>query len=123
VFEIKIIKISIRFRPPHQCQDSVILRYSKGYAVVVFRPPKRVLLVQLYLSFGYFLYQFSTGKEGLMSVITARTIQSISPKLNPYFIRDSKLKGFVIKVNPSGKLNFVIEVWHDGRSVRRPLRR
>ena len=56
-----------------------------------------------------------------MSVITARTIQSISPKSTPYVIRDSKLKGFAIKVNPSGKLKFVIEVWHDGRSVRRTL--
>lgn len=56
-----------------------------------------------------------------MSVITARTIQSISPKSTPYFIRDPKLKGFATKVNPPGKQKFVIEVWHDGRSVRSSL--
>lgn len=56
-----------------------------------------------------------------MSVITARSIQSISPRPTPYFIRDSKLKGFAIKVNPSGRLKFVIEVWHGGRSIRKTL--
>ena len=56
-----------------------------------------------------------------MSVITAHTIQSISPRQTPYFIRDSKLKGFAIKVNPSGRLKFVIEVWHGGRSIRKTL--
>ncbi len=56
-----------------------------------------------------------------MPVITARTIKSICLKSTPYFIRDTKLKGFAIKVNPSGKLKFVAEVWHGGCSVRKTL--
>ncbi len=56
-----------------------------------------------------------------MSNITAKTISSIRPKVTPYFIRDKKIRGFAVKVNPSGSIKFVVELWHDDRSIRKLL--
>jgi hypothetical protein len=56
-----------------------------------------------------------------MTSITARKLNSVRPKLKPYFIRDNSVIGFAVKVNASGTIKFIAEVWHEGRSVRKTL--
>ena len=56
-----------------------------------------------------------------MTTITIRTLQSATPKLVPYFIRDDKVKGFAAKVNPSGSIKLIAEVRHEGRTVRKTI--
>lgn len=56
-----------------------------------------------------------------MANITVRLLKSSRAKASPYFIRDSKVKGFAAKVNTSGSIKFVAEVWHEGRTVRKTL--
>jgi hypothetical protein len=56
-----------------------------------------------------------------MVSITTKTLQSIQPKSTPYFIRDSRVKGFALKLNPSGRVKFIAETWQDGRSIRKIL--
>jgi intergrase/recombinase len=53
--------------------------------------------------------------------ITSRTLTTTRPKSVAFFIRDSKVKGFAIKVNPSGSMKFIAEIYHNGRSVRKTL--
>jgi integrase len=45
----------------------------------------------------------------------------MKPKTSPYFIRDNRFKGFAVKVNTSGSIKFIAEVWHNGRSIRKTL--
>ncbi|BHH85721.1 hypothetical protein LA52FAK_40100 [Desulforhopalus sp. 52FAK] len=56
-----------------------------------------------------------------MITITARILQSAHPKLTPYFIRDTEVKGFVGKVNPSGSIKLIAEVRHEGRTFRKTI--
>lgn len=56
-----------------------------------------------------------------MPSITTRSLKSVKPKSSPYFIRDNRVKGFAVKVNASGSLMFIAEIWHNGRSVRKTL--
>ncbi len=56
-----------------------------------------------------------------MPNITSRTLTTTRPKPVAFFIRDSKVKGFAIKVNPSGTIKYIAEVYHNGRSVRKTL--
>lgn len=56
-----------------------------------------------------------------MPNITQRTLSTTRPKSVAFFIRDSKVKGFAIKVNPSGSMKYIAEVYHNGRSVRKTL--
>ena len=56
-----------------------------------------------------------------MPNITVKTIQSIRPKPVPFFIRDSKIQGFAIKVNTSGSIKYIAEIFHDGKSTRKTL--
>ena len=56
-----------------------------------------------------------------MPNITQRTLSTTHPKSVAFFIRDTKVKGFAIKVNPSGSMKYIDEVYHDGRSVRKTL--
>jgi len=42
--------------------------------------------------------------------ITLKVLQSVEPQSKPYFIRDTKVKGFAIKVNPSGSIKIIAEV-------------
>ncbi len=56
-----------------------------------------------------------------MPNITLRTLSTTRPKPVAFFIRDSKVKGFGIKVNPSGSMKYIAEVYHNGRSVRKTL--
>lgn len=53
--------------------------------------------------------------------ITTRTLNKLKPAAQPYFLRDTTLNGFGVKVNTSGKISFISEVWHDGRSYRKTL--
>jgi len=56
-----------------------------------------------------------------MNTITDKNLRQISPATKAYFIRDSKLKGFGVKVNPSGSIKFIAEVWYEGKSYRRTV--
>ena len=56
-----------------------------------------------------------------MTNITTRKLNSTQPKSSPYLIRDNKVRGFAVKVNTSGSIKFIAEVWHDGRSIRKTL--
>ena len=56
-----------------------------------------------------------------MTNITTRTIEKVCPKSIPFFIRDTKLKGFAVKVNPSGSIKYIAEVFHAGRSHRKTI--
>jgi len=56
-----------------------------------------------------------------MAKITSRTLKSATPKSSVYFIRDSELKGFALRVFPSGTIKYVVEVWSNGRSHRKTL--
>lgn len=56
-----------------------------------------------------------------MSKITSKTLREAVPKSTAYFIRDSKLKGFAVKVNPSGSVKFIAEVFHEGKSKRKTV--
>jgi hypothetical protein len=49
-----------------------------------------------------------------MTIITTRQLNSIKPKLSPFFLRDSKVTGFGVKVNPAGSIKFTAEVRHGG---------
>ncbi len=53
--------------------------------------------------------------------ITNRTLSNLKPSEKPYFLRDCTLKGFGVKVNPTGAIKFVAEVWHEGKSNRKTL--
>ncbi len=53
--------------------------------------------------------------------ITSRTLNNLKPDAKPYFLRDKLLKGFGVKVNPSGTIKFIAEVRHDGRTSRKTL--
>jgi len=50
-----------------------------------------------------------------------RSLQSARPQQAPYFIRDDKVKGFAVKVNPSGSIKLIAEVRHHGRTVRKTI--
>jgi hypothetical protein len=56
-----------------------------------------------------------------MATITAKAIKSAKPTNSVYFIRDSSLKGFAIRVFPSGTIKYVAELWYEGRSHRKTL--
>ena len=53
--------------------------------------------------------------------INSRTLNNLKPAASPYFLRDLTLKGFGVKVNPSGKVIFISELWHEGKSYRKTL--
>ena len=53
--------------------------------------------------------------------LTNRVLDKLVPDAKPYFLRDDSLKGFGVKVNPSGDIKFVAEVWHGGKSTRKTL--
>lgn len=56
-----------------------------------------------------------------MSKITSKLVTSARPSSSEYFIRDSELKGFALRVFPSGTIKYLAEVWHDGKSHRKTL--
>jgi hypothetical protein len=56
-----------------------------------------------------------------MPRITARTLKEARPGESAYFIRDTELKGFGVRVFPSGTIKFIAEVWVHGSSHRKTL--
>ncbi|SHO43281.1 tyrosine-type recombinase/integrase [Desulfopila aestuarii] len=56
-----------------------------------------------------------------MSKITSKLVSSARPSSSEYFIRDSELKGFALRVFPSGTIKYLAEVWHEGKSHRKTL--
>ena len=56
-----------------------------------------------------------------MAIITTRKLNSVQPKSSPYFIRDDKVKGFAVKINTSGTIKFVAEIWHETSAIRKTL--
>ncbi len=53
--------------------------------------------------------------------ITAKTTKTVQLSCSPYFVRDSDLKGFALRVFPSGTIKYFAETWHNGRSHRKTL--
>lgn len=45
----------------------------------------------------------------MLATINNTLLNQIKPAERQYDVRDSKLKGFLIRVNPSGKINYVCE--------------
>jgi len=58
-----------------------------------------------------------------MTSITVKAIKSAKPTDSVYFIIDSNLKGFAIRVFPSGTVKYIAAVWHEGRSHRKLILR
>ena len=54
-------------------------------------------------------------------LITSRTIGSIKPNTRSYFLKESNLKDFGVKVNPSGSIKFLVEVSHCGRTKHKMI--
>ena len=53
--------------------------------------------------------------------ITSKLLNTLEASVNPYFLRDSNLKGFGVKVNPSGSIKFIAEVKRKGKSKRKTV--
>lgn len=53
--------------------------------------------------------------------ISSSVLDNLKPQSKPYFVRNSNLKGFAVKVNPAGSIKFVAEVKNRGRSRRKTL--
>jgi len=53
--------------------------------------------------------------------LTETTIKSLEPKGSRYEIPDSEIKGFVVRVNPSGKVVYLLKVDFQGESYRLTL--
>jgi integrase len=55
--------------------------------------------------------------------LTERTVEDAQPRQKPYFLRDENLKGFAVKVNPTGSKVYVAEarVRGTGRNLRRTI--
>ena len=51
----------------------------------------------------------------MKAVIGKRLLEEISPRAKPYEIRDSRLPGFILRVQPSGRMSYVCEY---GRAKR-----
>ncbi len=46
--------------------------------------------------------------------ITSQLVNNLSPNRNIYYLRDSNLQGFGVKVNKTGSVKYIAEVWHEG---------
>ena len=53
--------------------------------------------------------------------ITNKVLCALKPQAEPYFVRDNTLKGFGVKVNPSGRITFIAEVRRQGVTKRKTL--
>jgi len=53
--------------------------------------------------------------------ISSRVLNNLSPQSKPYLIKDSNVKGFAVKVNPSGSIKIIAEVKYQGRSKRKKI--
>ncbi len=57
----------------------------------------------------------------LQLALSHRAISNLQAQAKPYFVRDSTLRGFGVKVNTSGKITYVVELWSNGKSIRKTL--
>ena len=55
------------------------------------------------------------------AALTTRLIETLKPGVKPYFVRDTKCKGFGVKVNPSGLVKYYAEAKYLGRTNRKTL--
>jgi hypothetical protein len=53
--------------------------------------------------------------------ITAKSLERLQPSNKPYFIRSTKLRGFAVKINPSGNIKFIAETKFQGKTHRMTL--
>lgn len=53
--------------------------------------------------------------------ITPTLLSKLKPATKPYFVRDSNLQGFGLKVNPSGSIKYIAEVKYRGKSNRKTV--
>ena len=53
----------------------------------------------------------------MQTAITAEVINSVEPRSKPFEIRDTKLKGFLLRVQPSGCLTYYVE-YERGKRMR-----
>jgi hypothetical protein len=53
--------------------------------------------------------------------ITAKLLKRLEPKNTPYFIRSTSIKGFAVKVNPSGSIRFIAETRFKGETFRKTI--
>ena len=51
-----------------------------------------------------------------MPLLTKKLVGSAKPHLRPYEIRDSRLKGLLLRIQPSGSASYVVE-WRRGRRM------
>ena len=49
------------------------------------------------------------GAKAMQAIIGNRLIISLKPDPKPYEIRDTKLKGFIVRVQPSGSMSYIVE--------------
>ena len=57
-----------------------------------------------------------------MNIITERQLNLTHPRLKPYYLRDNKVTGFAVKVNPSESMKFIAEVRHEEKTLgSRPI--
>ena len=51
------------------------------------------------------------------TALTDARIAALNPRKKPYEVRDGKLRGFGVRVTPSGKKRFFVHCQHDGERV------
>ncbi len=54
--------------------------------------------------------------------ITNHLVSNLRLNGTIYCLKDTNLQGFGVKVNKSGSIKYIAEVWHKGRSRRKDLR-
>ena len=57
----------------------------------------------------------------MKAVINKRLLESLKPKDKPYEVRDTKLKGFILRVQPSGVMTYIVEYSRGKRVVIAPV--
>lgn len=53
--------------------------------------------------------------------ITTKSLQNLQPRDKAYFLRSSDLRGFAIKINPSGSIKYIVETKFKGSSYRKTI--
>jgi integrase len=53
--------------------------------------------------------------------LTTKLLSELKADKAAFFLRDSKLVGFSVKVNPTGQIKYLVEVRQDGRTIRKTI--
>ncbi|MCF8055828.1 MAG: integrase family protein [Desulfocapsa sp.] len=53
--------------------------------------------------------------------ITPKNLQKLQPQSKPYFLRSIRLRGFAVKVNPSGSIRYIAETKFKGTNHRKTI--